>query len=512
MRRGAAQENGGAGGEAAVENVVIVGSGPAGYTAAIYASRASLRPLLFEGVSAGGVPGGQLMTTTEVENFPGFPEGITGPDLMERMRQQAVRWGAELLTEDVVSLDLNNGQPPFRVVGTDTEVHANAVIVATGATAKRLGLPSEHTFWSRGISACAICDGASPLFKRKPVAVVGGGDTALEEALYLTKYASKVYLLVRSSMRASMAMQERVVAHPDIEIVANVTCEDVEGDPKTGAMNAVRVVPTDGNGEPRTIHVAGIFYGIGHSPNSGLLDGQVKLDDAGYVVVEDGCRTSLPGVFCAGDLHDTEWRQAITAAGSGCMAAIAAERHLAEHNLVVHKPSAEGAESAARKEVAQANAAAAQSEQTDAELVAENKETFDIDQTYHRGQFALRKLYHESPRAIVKVLYTAPTCGPCRALKPIIRKAVGDVEAEHPNGVHFIEIDIEEDPEIAEAAGVTGTPTVHIFKDKARIEVLSGVKAKSEYKRIMLGHITGGSGTDDNAAASQEKVTESVSS
>ena len=162
--------------------------------------------------------------------------------------------------------------------------------------------------------------------------------------------------------------------------------------------------------------------------------------------------------------------------------------------------------------MAQANAAAAQSEQTDAELVAENKETFDIDQTYHRGQFALRKLYHESPRAIVKVLYTAPTCGPCRALKPIIRKAVGDVEAEHPNGVHFIEIDIEEDPEIAEAAGVTGTPTVHIFKDKARIEVLSGVKAKSEYKRIMLSHITGGSGTDDNAAASQEKVTESVSS
>lgn len=445
-----------------------------------------MRPLMFEGVSAGGVPGGQLMTTTEVENFPGFPEGITGPDLMERMRKQAERWGADLLTEDVVSIDLNGGTPPFRITGTDTEVLANAVIVATGATAKRLGLPSEHTFWSRGISACAICDGASPIFKRKPVAVVGGGDTALEEALYLTKYASKVYLLVRSSMRASMTMQERVKAHPDIEILTNVTCDDVLGDPKTGAMNAVRVVPTDGNGDSRTISISGMFYGIGHTPNSAVLNGQVDLDEAGYVSVTDGCRTSMPGVFCAGDLHDTEWRQAITAAGSGCMAAIATERYLAENDLLVEVKSVPTPAQQEAQKVASANKAAAEDTQ---ELVEESKETFDITQTYHKGQFALRKLYHESPRSIVKVLYTSPTCGPCRALKPILRKAVADIDEMDSNGVHFVEIDIEADPEIAEAAGVTGTPTVHIFKEKARVEVMTGVKGKSEYKKVMAEHI-----------------------
>ncbi|KAG0622004.1 hypothetical protein M758_3G065100 [Ceratodon purpureus] len=429
-----------------VENLVIIGSGPAGYTAAIYAARANLKPVVFEGYQVGGVRGGQLMTTTEVENFPGFPEGISGPELMDRMRAQAERWGAELRSEDVEFVDVQNR--PFTVRSSDTEVKCHSIIIATGATAKRLGLPREHEFWSRGISACAICDGASPIFKGQELAVVGGGDTATEESLYLTKYAGHVHLLVRrDKLRASKAMQDRVLNNPNITVHFNTETVDIEADDK-GQMGGLRLRDIV-TGDERSLKVRGLFYGIGHSPNSQLLEGQIELDAAGYVVVEPGTtNTTVEGVYAAGDLQDYEWRQAVTAAGSGCMAALSVERYLVANDLLVefHQP--------------------AQEEVKKKELTKEDiDQKFDISMTKHKGQYALRKLYHESPR-VIGVLYTSPTCGPCRSLKPILNKVID----EYSNDVHFVEIDIEEDPEIAEAGGIMGTPTVQFFKNKQIIK------------------------------------------
>ncbi|RMZ53217.1 hypothetical protein APUTEX25_005206, partial [Auxenochlorella protothecoides] len=373
-----------------VERLIIIGSGPAGYTAAIYAARANLRPLVYEGYQAGGSPGGQLMTTNEVENFPGFPDGITGPDLMDLMRRQAERWGARLVTEDVESVDL--GARPFTVRGTDTTARAHSLIIATGATAKRLGIPSESTYWSAGISACAICDGASPLFRNQPLVVVGGGDTAVEEAMYLTKYGTHVHLLVRGSrLRASGAMQQRVARAPRVTVHYNTRVEDVEGDGRL--LTGVRTVGADGGGEARTIPARGLFYGIGHQPNSGFLEGQLELDAGGYVAVGAGGATSVPGVFAAGDLHDKEWRQA----------------------------------------------------------------------------------------GLVMVLYSAPSCAPCRTVKPILNKLVDEFEGK----VNFVEIDIEEDSEIAQAAGVHSTPTLQFFKQKERVLHQPGVKMKREYRALI---------------------------
>ena len=460
-----------AGSDEDVENLVIIGSGPAGYTAAIYASRASLSPLVFEGYQAGGVRGGQLMTTTEVENFPGFPEGITGPDLMDRMRQQAERWGSNLLLEDVESVDLS--VRPFVIKGTETTVKANSLIIATGATAKRLGIPSEDVFWSRGISACAICDGASPIFKDQELAVVGGGDTATEEAVYLTKYGKHIHLLVRGdTMRASKAMQERVLSNPKITVHFNTEVGDAFAD-KKGAMAGLHLIDTK-NGEKRDLAVRGLFYGIGHNPNSGFLNGQVELDDAGYVKVKNGGPwTNVEGVFSAGDLHDVEWRQAITAAGSGCQAALAAERYLTSNDLVVKCDF--GKESKTEEE-----ASAKESPKTEKKDSMTMEEEFNVYADKHRGQYALRKLYHESDR-LLTVLYTSPTCGPCRSLKPILNKVVD----EYPGKIHLVEIDIAEDPEIAQAAGVNGTPTVQMFKNKDRVANLPGVKMKNEYRKLI---------------------------
>jgi len=451
--------------DAGVENVVIIGSGPAGYTAAIYAGRANLRPLVFEGFQAGGVPGGQLMTTTEVENFPGFPEGITGPDLMDKMRKQAERWGAIMHTEDVETVDFSTR--PFTIRSSDREVKANSVILATGATAKRLGIPAEQTLWSKGISACAICDGASPIFKDEEVAVVGGGDTATEEAVYLTKYCKHVHLLVRGpTMRASKAMQDRVIQHKGITVHYNTECVDALPNSK-GLLGSLKLRDT-ANGDERRLNVKGLFYGIGHTPNSKIYGNQIELDSAGYVVVKDGSKTSLEGVFSAGDLHDQEYRQAITAAGSGCMAAITVERYLTENNLLIEYHQS--------KQKAQPASKTAE----DAEPEAEDSETFDIEATKHYGQFALRKLYHESDRVLM-VMYSSPTCGPCRRLKPMLDKVV----QEYDSKVHYVEIDIVADPEIAEAAGVAGTPTTQIFYKKERLKVLSGVKMKSEYREVI---------------------------
>ncbi|EYU20755.1 hypothetical protein ABFS82_11G009600 [Erythranthe guttata] len=443
-----------------IENVVIIGSGPAGYTAAIYAARANLKPVVFEGYQVGGVPGGQLMTTTEVENFPGFPDGITGPDLMDRMRRQAERWGAELFQEDVEFVDVKNR--PFTVQSSDRKVKCHSIIYATGATAKRLKLPREDEFWSRGISACAICDGASPLFKRQILAVVGGGDTATEEALYLTKYARHVHLLVRrDQLRASKAMQDRVFNNPNVTVHFNTEVVDVVSNTK-GQMSGISVRNLDTKQES-VIEVKGLFYGIGHSPNSQLLEGQVDLDSSGYVLVEEGsANTSVEGVFAAGDVQDHEWRQAITAAGSGCVAALSVERYLTSRNLLIefHQPATEEV----KKEL------------TDKDV----HEGFDITLTKHRGQYALRKLYHESPRLIC-ILYTSPTCGPCRTLKPILSKVID----EYDQNVHFVEVDIEEDPEIAEAAGIMGTPCVQFFKNKEMLRTMSGVKMKKEYREFI---------------------------
>ncbi|XP_022847691.1 thioredoxin reductase NTRC-like [Olea europaea var. sylvestris] len=443
-----------------IENLVIIGSGPAGYTAAIYAARANLKPVVFEGYQVGGVPGGQLMTTTEVENFPGFPDGITGPDLMDRIRKQAERWGAELFQEDVELIDVKN--IPFIVQSSERKVKCNSLIVATGATAKRLGLPREDEFWSRGISACAICDGASPLFKGQVLAVVGGGDTATEEALYLTKYARHVHLLVRSDqLRASKAMQDRVFNNPNVTVHFNTETVDVVSNTK-GQISGILIKKRDTQ-EESVLEAKGLFYGIGHSPNSQLLEGQVDLDGAGYILVKEGtAKTSVEGVFAAGDVQDHEWRQAVTAAGSGCVAALSVERYLTSKNLLIefHQPKTEEV----KKEL------------TDRDV----QERFDITLTKHKGQYALRKLYHESPR-LVCVLYTSPTCGPCRTLKPILGKVI----EEFDQNVHFVEIDIEEDPEIAEAAGIMGTPCVQFFKNKEMLRTVSGVKMKKEYREFI---------------------------
>ncbi|OKH28781.1 thioredoxin-disulfide reductase [Chroogloeocystis siderophila] len=447
-----------------VENLVIIGSGPAGYTAAIYAARANLKPIVFEGFQAGGLPGGQLMTTTEVENFPGFPEGITGPNLMDRMKAQAERWGAELYTEDVTYVDLS--QRPFTVRSEEREFKTHSVIIATGATAKRLGLPCEGKFWSRGISACAICDGATPIFHGAELAVVGGGDSAAEESIYLTKYGSQVHMLVRSDkMRASKAMQDRVLSNPKIQVHWNTEPIDVFGN--DNHMEGVKVRNTQ-TGEESKIHAKGLFYAIGHKPNTSLFQGQIELDDIGYVVTKPGSpETSVEGVFAAGDVQDHEYRQAVTAAGSGCMAAMLAERWLSSNGLI--------------QEFHQAG----ENLHLDNELVHEAVKTeqngeFDVSATRHEGGYALRKLFHESDRLII-VKYVAPGCGPCHTLKPILNKVVDEFDGK----IHFVEIDIDKEREIAETAGVTGTPTIQLFKNQELLMEVKGIKQKSYYRQLI---------------------------
>ncbi|WP_377475287.1 MAG: thioredoxin-disulfide reductase [Microcoleus anatoxicus] len=450
-----------------VENLVIIGSGPAGYTAAIYAGRANLKPVVFEGYQSGGVPGGQLMTTTEVENFPGFPEGITGPELMDRMKAQAVRWGAELYTEDVTFVDFS--QRPFTVRSEDREIKTHTIVIATGATAKRLHLPSEEKYWNLGISACAICDGATPIFKNVELAVVGGGDTAAEEGVYLTKYGSHVHMLVRSSsMRASKAMQDRVLNNPRITVHWNTEPVDVYGN---GKLEGIRVRNTE-TGTESNLPVNGLFYAIGHTPNTGLFHGQLELDKIGYIRPKHGSvETSVEGVYAVGDVQDHEFRQAITAAGSGCMGAMLAERWLSANGLTQEFHQTESS--------LETPAPVAQTPR-----VRETSENFDIKLTRHEGAYALRKLFHDSDRLIV-VKYASPSCGPCHSLKPILNKVVDEFDGK----IHYVEIDIEEDPEIAENAGVVGTPTIQYFKDKALVTELKGVKPKSQYRELIASNL-----------------------
>jgi|TARA_B110000438_G_scaffold244334_1_gene244762 thioredoxin reductase (NADPH) len=312
-----------------VKNVVIVGSGPAGHTAAIYSARANLSPFMFEGYVMGGSAGGQLTTTTEVENYPGFPEGIEGPELMQLFRKQSERFGTEMVQEDVISADLS--QRPFVLKSENREVKAHSVIISTGATAKRMGVPSEEKMWNNGMSACAVCDGALPMFRNQPLMVIGGGDTAVEEATYLAKFGSVVYLVHRrDQLRASKIMQERALKHPKLEILWDTVLEDAVGqDYVTGA--SLKNIKTE---EARQVEVAGIFYAIGHTPNTSIFNGQLDLDDAGYIKLKLGTQeTNIEGVFAAGDVHDHKYRQAITAAGTGCAASLEAERWLVEQGL-----------------------------------------------------------------------------------------------------------------------------------------------------------------------------------
>jgi thioredoxin reductase (NADPH) len=315
------------------ENVVIIGSGPAAWTAAIYAARANLLPVVYEGEPMGTMlPGGQLMTTTEVENFPGFPEGITGPALMERMREQALRFGVRVVSEHVRAIDTS--QHPFRLTPSYGDgCTAMTAIVATGANAKWLGLPNEERLAQTGggVSACAVCDGALPFFRGKRVAVVGGGDTAMEESLYLTKFASEVVIVHRrDEFRATRVMVDRALSNPKIRVAWNSQVVDVLGyDEITG----IRLEDTVTGGR-RDLEVGGLFVAIGHTPNTGFLEGQLDLTAHGYIKTKPWrTATDIEGLFAAGDVMDDYYRQAITAAGTGCMAALEAERWLAHQGL-----------------------------------------------------------------------------------------------------------------------------------------------------------------------------------
>jgi thioredoxin reductase (NADPH) len=444
-----------------VENLVIVGSGPAGYTAAIYAARANLRPLLITGFQDGGIPGGQLMTTTHVENFPGFPDGILGPDLMDRCKAQALRWGTRLLEADAETIDLS--QRPFRLTAEGRTIEAHAVILATGASANRLGLPQEERFWSQGISACAICDGATPQFRNAQLAVVGGGDSACEEAVYLTKYGSHVHLIVRGDrLRASGAMADRVLANAAITVHWNRQVVDAGGD---SWLESIQLRDTV-NGSLEDLPIRGLFYAIGHTPNTRLVRDQLELDGNGYLLTRPGRpETSIEGVFAAGDVADAEWRQGVTAAGSGCQAALAAERWLSHHGLAVtvsHDPL-EPAEVGEPQRTAVSDEA-----------------NFDPEALWQKGSYALRKLYHESARPLL-VVYTSPTCGPCHVLKPQLKRVLDELGGR----AQGVEIDIDADPAIAEQAGVTGTPTVQLFHDKQLSQTWRGVKQRSEFRHAI---------------------------
>ncbi|AAQ00290.1 MULTISPECIES: thioredoxin-disulfide reductase [Prochlorococcus] len=444
-----------------IENLVIIGSGPAGYTAAIYAARANLQPLLITGFERGGIPGGQLMTTTFVENFPGFPDGIMGPDLMDLLKAQAIRWGTKLLELDAEAIDLK--QNPFRVKTANQSIAAQALIIATGARANKLGIPNENKFWTRGISACAICDGATPQFRNEELAVVGGGDSACEEAVYLTKYGSHVHLLIRSNqLKASKAMSDRVMANSQITVHWETELIDVEGKEWIETLKVKR----RGTKQEETIKAKGLFYAIGHTPNADLLEGQLLINQNGYISTKSGRpETSIEGVFAAGDVADAEWRQGITAAGSGCKAALAAERWLSRNNLstLIKRDSIEPAKT-----------------DKETEIAISTEQNFDATKTWQKGSYALRKLYHESSKPIL-VVYTSPNCGPCHVLKPQLKRVIQELKGT----VQGIEIDIDIEQEIAKQAGVNGTPTVQLFHQKELKTQWRGVKQRSEFKEAI---------------------------
>ncbi|MFW8601369.1 thioredoxin-disulfide reductase [Desulfobacterota bacterium M19] len=435
-----------------IENTIIIGSGPAGYTAAIYAGRASLKPLVLAGFQAGGLPGGQLMTTTHVENFPGFPGGIMGPDLMENLEAQARHCGAEIIKEDVIRVDFS--RQPFVIQSTIREYKARSVIIATGANARRLGLPSEEKFWNAGISACAVCDGATPIFRGAQIAIIGGGDTAAEEADYLTRYASHVHLLVRrDELRASKTMRNRVVNNPAITIHWHTEALDVFGDERLRGIK----LKNNKSGEEMELAVTGLFYAIGHQVNSELFSGQLELDESGYIITKPGSmETSKEGIYAAGDVQDHEFRQAVTAAASGCMAAMQSERWLSVKGL--------------------------------AEEIKQNNEkrplSVESGSPVLEGAEALRRVFNDSDK-IILVKYGSVSCGPCRALKPVLNQ----LRQEFSPRLQQVEIDINIDQELAQAAGITATPTVQFFKNGVQLAEIKGLRPREDYLSVIQKHL-----------------------
>jgi thioredoxin reductase (NADPH) len=311
------------------KDLVIIGSGVAGYTAAIYAARSNLKILLYEGFKM-GLRGGQLMTTTVVENFPGFEKGVLGPDLMENMRNQSLKFGTKMVSEDVLEVDLSSH--PFKIIGSKTKVETNSLIIATGAEAKRLNIPGNEKFWQKGVSTCAICDGAIPLFRDKDLFVIGGGDSAVEEALFLTKFASKVYIVHRRDrLRASTIMMEKVLKSEKVDILWNSELVEILGDEVVGEV----VLKNNETGKTEKMKAGGVFFAIGRTPNTGFLKTQVTLDENGYILVKKGTTlTNVEGVFAAGDVQDFVYKQAVVAAGSGCMAALDSEKWLVEKGFI----------------------------------------------------------------------------------------------------------------------------------------------------------------------------------
>lgn len=312
--------------------VTIIGSGPAAHTAAIYLARAEIKPTLYEGLLANGIAaGGQLTTTTEIENFPGFPLGITGSELMDKMREQSTRFGTEIITETVAKVDLSQRPFKFWTEWNESEPPhtTDAIIIATGASARRMHLPGEETYWQQGISACAVCDGAVPIFRNKPLAVIGGGDSAAEEAMFLTKYGSKVYVLVRKDkLRASAVMAKRLLNHPKVEVLFRTEAKEACGDGKF--LQSLTILNNE-SGKESKLDVNGLFYAIGHTPATSIVKDQVNTDEDGYIKTTPGSSlTSVEGLFAAGDVQDKRYRQAITSAGSGCMAALDCEKFLSE--------------------------------------------------------------------------------------------------------------------------------------------------------------------------------------
>ncbi|RPA81402.1 thioredoxin reductase [Ascobolus immersus RN42] len=320
--------------------VVVIGSGPAGHTAAIYLARANLEPVMYEGMLANGIAaGGQLTTTTEVENFPGFPDGIGGQELMDKMREQSIRFGTKIETETVSKVDLSERPFKYWIEFAEEEgPHtADAIIIATGASARRMHLPGEDKYWQSGISACAVCDGAVPIFRKKPLVVIGGGDSAAEEAMFLTKYGSKVTVLVRKDkLRASQVMAKRLLAHPKVEVKFNTIALEAKGDGNILTSLRIKNVVT---GEEEDFPANGLFYAIGHDPATKLFQGQLEMDADGYLITKPGtAQTNIKGVFAAGDVQDRKYRQAITSAGTGCMAALEAEHYISMELEEVREP------------------------------------------------------------------------------------------------------------------------------------------------------------------------------
>jgi thioredoxin reductase (NADPH) len=305
--------------------VVIIGSGPAALTAAIYSSRANLEPILFEGrISEGLLPGGQLITTTDVDNFPGFPEGINGYDLIERMKEQAIKYGTTIYEETILSVDLS--EKPYKLESNSYNIIADSIIISTGATANKLEFEGSDTYWTKGISACAVCDGACPIFRKKPLVVVGGGDSAMEEAIFLTKFASNVTIIHRrDTLRASKIMQKKAKENPKIEFIYSHNITKAIGDGKKLTKLEIK----SNKGEYKEIDCNGLFYGIGHTPNTHIFKEYINCDENGYIITKpDSTETNIDGVFACGDVQDSKWRQAITAAGTGCMSALEVEKYL----------------------------------------------------------------------------------------------------------------------------------------------------------------------------------------